>query len=146
MISYQRLLEIFWGEHNPCRRSFSVQYRAAIFHHDAVQKKLAEESAAKLAKSLNDRIQTAILPLERFYPAEDYHQKYRLRSNDGIEVEFLEMFDEPAQLMNSHAAARVNAYLAGHGTKEQLAKELGRLGLSKKSQERIREVHAAYRR
>src|SRR6185295_1727200 len=54
------------------------QYRSAIFYVDAQQKELAERYIAQLdaAKVFGKRIVTQVAPLDKFYPAEDYHQNY----------------------------------------------------------------------
>ena len=40
-ISYEKLLELFWEEHDPTSRSWSRQYKAVVFYHDEEQKRLA---------------------------------------------------------------------------------------------------------
>ena len=84
IISYDKLLDIFWQNHDPTtyhRQGPDVgsQYRSAIFYHTPKQKKLAENSRAKLEKSkkFKDKIVTEIVAATEFYPAEEYHQKYR---------------------------------------------------------------------
>ena len=79
IISYKELLDYFWDIHDPTQKNrqgpdIGLQYQSTIFYHDEEQKKLAEESKKDLEKSKN--IQTEIRPAERFYLAEDYHQKY----------------------------------------------------------------------
>ncbi|MCB2228174.1 MAG: peptide-methionine (S)-S-oxide reductase MsrA [Desulfarculaceae bacterium] len=81
-ISYAKLLEVFWHNIDPTvkdRQFCDVgnQYRTAIFYHDQEQKRLAEESKAKLeAEGKLGKIYTEIVPAGPFYPAEDYHQDY----------------------------------------------------------------------
>ncbi len=82
-VSYAALLEVFWKNVDPTtpNRQFcdsGNQYRSAIFYADAVQKKLAEESKAKIEKSgvLKKPIVTELAAASKFYRAEDYHQKY----------------------------------------------------------------------
>ncbi len=55
-----------------------AQYRSVIFYHDAEQQRLAEASKQALEKSkrFSKPIVTEILPLTKFFPAEDYHQDY----------------------------------------------------------------------
>lgn len=86
-ISYERLLEIFWRTVDPtdaggqfCDRG--SQYRSVIFYADESERNLAETSREKLASSsvFQKPIATDILPLETFYPAEDYHQDYYLKN------------------------------------------------------------------
>src|SRR5689334_12118149 len=91
-VSYERLLEIFWVNHDPTvtNRQFcdsGTQYRPAIFYLGDEQKRLAEASKAKFEKlkPFPQPILTQIVPAGRFWPAEDYHQDYykknRLRYN-----------------------------------------------------------------
>ena len=82
-VSYERLLEQFWVNHDPTvtNRQFcdaGSQYRPAIFHHTEEQKRLAEASKAKWekAKPFKQPILTPIEPAREFYPAEEYHQDY----------------------------------------------------------------------
>ena len=82
-VSYERLLEKFWVNHDPtvidrqfCDRG--SQYRPEIFYHGAEQKRLAEASKAKWEKDKPFRqpILTPITAASEFWPAEDYHQDY----------------------------------------------------------------------
>lgn len=86
-ITYQKLLDVFWHNVNPtdgggqfCDRG--PQYRTAIFYHDEVQHRLAEESKKKLDESgvLPKPVVTQVLPAGPFYRAEDYHQDYYKRN------------------------------------------------------------------
>src|SRR5437867_13332748 len=82
-VSYAMLLEVFWHNVDPTTPDrqfcdYGDQYRAAIFYHDATQKRLAEESKTALAKAkpLKGLIVTEIVPASEFYPAEEYHQDF----------------------------------------------------------------------
>ncbi len=81
--SYAELLEVFWRHVNPTDAGGQFvdrgpQYRSAIFYHDDEQKTLAEKSKANMDKSgvFKKPLVTPIMPLKRFYPAEEYHQDY----------------------------------------------------------------------
>lgn len=83
VISYEKLLEVFWVNIDPTtpNRQFcdvGNQYRTAIFSHDNEQQQLAEVSKQQLETSgvLPGPVVTEIEPLDAFYPAEDYHQDY----------------------------------------------------------------------
>ncbi len=83
VISYRALLDIFFAVHDPTTlnrqgNDIGAQYRSAIFWHNRAQKETAEALIAELnAASLWPRpIVTQVVPLETFYPAEDYHQNY----------------------------------------------------------------------
>jgi peptide methionine sulfoxide reductase msrA/msrB len=82
-ISYDQLLDIYWRQINPTQSDgqfFDIgpSYRAAIFYGNQEEKKIAEASKAKLSASgrFDKPIVTEILPAMKFWPAEDYHQKY----------------------------------------------------------------------
>jgi peptide-methionine (S)-S-oxide reductase len=82
-ISYDELLEVFWKTHDPTTKNrqgndVGPQYRSVIFYHDEEQKKLAESYKSKLEAEhiWNRPILTEIVPLAKFWPAEDYHQNY----------------------------------------------------------------------
>ncbi len=133
-ISYAELLDLFWQNHQPTIRSTSSQYRAILFYHDEEQHRLAEESKATLETNLGKEIYTEILPYQNFTWAEDYHQKYRLRGTT-LEAEYLQLYPDPVDFVNSSATTRVNGYLAGYGTPEMLAEEIDHLGLSQSGKE-----------
>jgi peptide-methionine (S)-S-oxide reductase len=81
IITYKQLLEIFWMMHDPTQKNrqgldIGTQYRSAIFYHNQEQKQIAEKSKKQKEKDLNNKIQTEIMPIKEFYPAEEYHQKY----------------------------------------------------------------------
>jgi len=82
-VSYQKLLDTFWVNHDPTfvDRQFcdqGSQYRPGIFTHDAEQQRLAEASKAKWQKDkpFRDPILTPIEAASEFWPAEEYHQDY----------------------------------------------------------------------
>lgn len=82
-VTYERLLEVFWGIHDPTTRDrqgpdLGSQYRSAIFTHGPGQEAAAQASKARLEAEgrFRDPIVTEILPATEFYVAEDYHQQY----------------------------------------------------------------------
>lgn len=81
VITYRDLLGVFFTIHDPTtlnRQGYDVgtQYRSAIFYHSDEQKSEAEAVIAEVQPIWDDPIVTEVVPLERFYPAEDYHQNY----------------------------------------------------------------------
>jgi len=83
LVSYARLLDVFWTQIDPTDAGGQFvdrgsQYRAAVFTHSEEQRKLAEASKAKLAaaKRFAKPLVTEILPAGKFWPAEEYHQDY----------------------------------------------------------------------
>jgi peptide-methionine (S)-S-oxide reductase len=89
LISYEKLLNIFWKSHDPTTfnrqgADEGTQYRSAIYYHSEGQKALAQKSkdATDKMKLYSDPIVTEISPLTKFYIAENYHQDYyRINQN-----------------------------------------------------------------
>ncbi len=86
-ISYEKLIEIFWHNISPIQadgqfRDVGDQYTTAIFYTSEAQKAVAERSKQQLAQSgkFQKPIATVILPADKFWPAEEYHQKYYLKN------------------------------------------------------------------
>ncbi|HEY5296442.1 MAG TPA: peptide-methionine (S)-S-oxide reductase MsrA [Verrucomicrobiae bacterium] len=80
-ISYNKLLEVFWQAHDPTtlnRQGADVgtSYRSIILYRTEKQKLEAEKSKLEAQKDFKHPIVTEIVPLKKFYKAEDYHQEY----------------------------------------------------------------------
>jgi peptide-methionine (S)-S-oxide reductase len=81
IVSYEKLLEIFWSIHDPTQLNrqgpdIGTQYRSVIFYHSKEQKYIAEQSKQKQILGHKKEIVTEITPAKEFYSAEEYHQKY----------------------------------------------------------------------
>lgn len=136
-ISYKDLLLVFWQSHDPTYKSWSRQYMSAIFYHDDEQKRLALETQAFEENQRNKKIQTEVVSYDRFYLAEDYHQKYELRRHSGLMKEFKGMYPRDIDFVNSTAAARINGYIGGFGTAGDINTVIEKLGLSTEGRERL---------
>jgi len=80
-ISYAQLLDVFWQAHDPTTlnrqgNDEGTQYRSIILYHDEKQKLIAEKSKLAAQQNFFKPIVTEIVPLTKFYSAEDYHQGY----------------------------------------------------------------------
>jgi peptide-methionine (S)-S-oxide reductase len=89
VVSFREVLDAFFAIHDPTtlnRQGADVgtQYRSAVFYHSAQQQQVAEQTIAELnaAKIWDRPIVTEVVPLETFFPAEDYHQGY-FRNHPG---------------------------------------------------------------
>ena len=139
-ITYARLLDIIWESHRPHSRNTSGQYMNAIFYHDDKQKQTATASKAALEKKTGKSVATRVLPVRSFTLAEDYHQKYLLKQNRSLMRELNRIYPRHEDLVNSTAAARMNGYVSGYGTTDQLERELPNLGLSDDGEKLLRKM------
>jgi peptide-methionine (S)-S-oxide reductase len=81
VISYAKLLEIFWQVHDPTTpdrqgADEGTQYRSIVLTADDAQQAAAEQGKAAAQAGYSRPIVTEIVPLTAFYPAEEYHQHY----------------------------------------------------------------------
>lgn len=96
IISYEKLLEVFFLTHNPTSMNrqgndVGTQYRSVIFYHDQKQKSQAEKIKQKIEdeKIYDEKIVTEITPFTAFYPAENYHQDYWKKNPDQPYCQFV---------------------------------------------------------
>ena len=80
-VSFDDLLEMFWRIHNPTTwnqqgNDIGPQYRSIILYHDEAQRVAAIASKERTQHRFRDPIVTEIMPLEHFYPAENYHRNF----------------------------------------------------------------------
>ena len=81
IISYEKILNIFFEIHNPTTLNsqgpdFGTQYRSEIFYLNDYQKEIAEKILNEFNKKLLDKVVTKISLLKNYCPAEEYHQMY----------------------------------------------------------------------
>ena len=80
-VSYEELLEVFWANHDPTQVNrqgpdVGTQYRTVVFFHSPEQEKSAIASRDAVQERIDRPIATEIVPAQRFWEAEDYHQQY----------------------------------------------------------------------
>jgi peptide-methionine (S)-S-oxide reductase len=80
-VSYDRLLDVFWGKHDPTqlnRQGWDIgdNYRSVVFFHDDEQRDAALRSKEREQANRSAPIVTQIEPAQTFWEAEDYHQQY----------------------------------------------------------------------
>jgi len=136
--TYRKLLKIFWESHNVTSRPWSRQYMSAIWYANNEQKKDIEKSMAKYQKKLTGQgggtIATTIKKLGPFTLAEDYHQKWYLRKHT-ILIDALDCTDR--ELIDSHVATRLNAYVSGKGNIDKLNAEIEEFKLNENAKEYV---------
>jgi peptide-methionine (S)-S-oxide reductase len=85
--SLDKVLAYFWHVHDPTQvggqgNDMGDQYRSIILYADAAQKAAADKSLAGEQKNRSDTITTQVVPLVKFWPAEEYHQDYFAKHPD----------------------------------------------------------------
>jgi peptide-methionine (S)-S-oxide reductase len=85
VITYGELLDVFFTIHDPTTKDrqgndVGPQYRSAIFTHSATQEQVAREKLAAAQAHWEDPIVTELGPLEKLWPAENYHDNYFARN------------------------------------------------------------------
>lgn len=92
VLSYEKLLKVFWEAHNPTQgmrqgNDTGTQYRSGIYTYSEEQKNIAEKTKqafqVELSKQGLGTITTEIMDAPEFYYAEDYHQQYLAKNPNG---------------------------------------------------------------
>ncbi|WP_242119803.1 peptide-methionine (S)-S-oxide reductase MsrA [Aestuariivivens sediminicola] len=89
VVSFATLVDVYFASQDPTQFNgqypdFGSQYRSIIFYQNEQQKALILQKKAALAKKLNAEIAAEVLPFQKFWRAEDYHQNYeRLHPNNS---------------------------------------------------------------
>lgn len=131
-IEYDELLDLFLRGHDPSRQQ-KTQYRSVVFSVDETQ---AEKARAKI-ESMN--VVTSVEPLDAFYMAENYHQKYRLQHTPSLQSRLKEVYDMPSYI-RSTTVTRLNGYVAGWGDIDTF-EDMDGLGLEKGLRETVKKLY-----
>lgn len=81
VIDFATLVDVYFGSQDPTQKNgqgpdIGSQYRSIIFYQNEEQKKIIEQKKAALAEKLDDEIAAEVLPFQKFWKAEEYHQNY----------------------------------------------------------------------
>lgn len=138
-IGYRELLRLFWASHDPAREAPKRQYASAIFLEGDGRRRDAEASRARWEARSGREAATELIELDRFWPAEAYHQKYRLRQHPKLLAAVRRRRPTGRDLVDSTVAARLNGLVAGHGA-GLLEEELELYGLDAEEERYLRSV------
>jgi peptide-methionine (S)-S-oxide reductase len=127
-ITFAQLLEVFWQEHDPCGRAWSTQYKAILFHDGEAQRRAAAASAEQIARERGRKVTTELVAHARFWPAEDYHQKYALRHEHPLYENVRALLPSEAEFRDAELTAKLNAFAAGDLTRAWLDAALAGIG------------------
>uniref|UniRef100_A0A914N7F5 peptide-methionine (S)-S-oxide reductase n=1 Tax=Meloidogyne incognita TaxID=6306 RepID=A0A914N7F5_MELIC len=116
LTKFKEIINLFYSKHNFTLPQ-KTQYKSVILYVDEEQKKIALEEMEKAKEKYNKNtiFYTFLQKFEKFYQAEDYHQKYWLRCENNI---FKELNLSNSQLINSTLATKINGYLGGNSKED----------------------------
>lgn len=140
VITYEQLMQIFWDNHQPADKAWSRQYMNAVFYHNDQQMQSALASKKAVEEKSGQAVGSEVVPLRSFTLAEGYHQKYLLKGNKKLLDEMKGIYPRPQDFINSTAVSRLNGYVGRNGSKEQLSREIDRLGLSESGKRTLSEL------
>ena len=88
IISFSTLTDVYFGSQNPTQINgqgpdHGSQYRSIIFYQNDEQRKIIEEKKEALSKKLDRKIAAEVLPFQKFWKGEAYHQDYEKRNPDN---------------------------------------------------------------
>ncbi|SNZ03167.1 peptide-methionine (S)-S-oxide reductase [Natronoarchaeum philippinense] len=135
-LSYDDLLDVFWANHAWASASPKRQYRGVVLAHDDGQRQTAQRRRDALEAETGQNVATAVETLDTFYTAEDYHQKYELRSTPVVGDELDAIYGDA--FADSTVTARLNGFVAGHGDPERRAVLVDALDLPESVLEELR--------
>ena len=115
-ITFEQIVNLFWQSHNPIGTARNSQYKNAIWFADDLQLEVINSTTEPLVQRFEKELTTEVLPLETFYNAEDYHQKYCLQRHQAIMKSFNSTYPDFQDFINSTAAARLNGFSARQGS------------------------------
>ena len=101
---------------------------------------MALESKVRVGTTVGGEIKTQIVPIRSFTLAEDYHQKYLLKSRKDLTNELTRIYPNHREFVDSTAVTRLNGYVGGHGSPTQLSREIESLGLSPQGKQALTQV------
>ncbi|MBO0581819.1 peptide-methionine (S)-S-oxide reductase [Clostridium botulinum] len=136
-IAFENLLTIFEENHNYIVRPNLLQYYSAIFYNNENEKELCLDWKKNKKEELKTEVLTKISPIEKFYYAEFYHQKYYVQLEPVIMSNLRSKFSTGNDLISSPLCHKLNAYLAVYGSLKELNKEIEDFNLSEDAKNRL---------
>ena len=133
-ITFKQLLSLFWKNHNPSI-FYQKQYWSIIFYITEEQKLVAQDFLQLYEKESLATVYTQIIPLEEYYHAESYHQKYTLQTHPWLIVAV--NVRSAKELIQSQLCTKFNGFLSSYGTHDELLEIARNFGLNDRMVEYI---------
>ncbi|HCQ89443.1 MAG TPA: methionine sulfoxide reductase [Clostridium sp.] len=143
-ITYEEIINGFWDSHTPENKTGIAQYRSIIFYRTDEERIIAENSKRDFEDALDITFNTEIIPLRKFYLAENYHQKYYLQKASILMKELATKYSNFNEFMNSTLACKLNSYCKGHGTIAMLKNDIHKFELNEISKRALFDIVEGY--
>lgn len=116
ILSLENILDVFWSNHNPLNINEykGRQYQSLVLYRGQIQLNVIQKVMQLREEQGKSKPDTEISPYNRFYPAEDRHQKYYLKRYPHAIEELSNLFPSPQELTNATLAARLNGLAKGY--------------------------------
>ena len=136
ILRYEDVLRHFWRNHYPNRDQYKGrQYLSLLRCRGDEQLEMAERVKKEMEAELGEHIETDIAAFTDFTLAEERHQKYYLKRYPKALEQLQLLFPEPALLVHSTFAARLNGFVKGFRTKDSLLEEMAGWQIEPESRE-----------
>jgi peptide-methionine (S)-S-oxide reductase len=109
-----------------------------------MQKKVAEDKKASAEVQRGKKVYVEIVPYNKFYLAENYHQKYYLQLRKELTKELLSSYNSFQDFIDSTTSAKVNGYVKGYGSLNMLMEEIDGFELSERGKRLLIETVEGY--
>ena len=133
-ITFKQLMSIFWKNHNSSI-FYQKQYWSIVLYINEEQKSAAQDLLQLYKKESLATVYTQIIPLEEYYHAESYHQKYTLQTHPWLIVAV--NVRSAKELIQSQVCTKLNGFLSSYGTHDELLESAKHFGLNEKMVEYI---------
>lgn len=138
ILRYEDVLRHFWRNHYPNRDQYKGrQYLSLLRCRNEEQFEAAELVKKEMEAELGERIETDIAAFTDFTLAEERHQKYYLKRYPKALEQLQMLYPDPAALLNSTFAARLNGFVKGFRSKDSLLAEMAGWEIDGKGREEL---------
>lgn len=141
IISYERLVGLFFDFHNETLRPYDQRVKSLIFYRSSEEELVARRLLEGIRIEADDKgVFTELKSYDRFYIGEPKHQLRALKMETSLYDELLQMYGSEEDIVFSVLGSKLNAYVSGRGSIDSLELVLDQSALSEASKDRLRDI------
>ncbi len=141
VISYEDLVALFFAFHDENLRPYDQRVKSLIFFRSEAEETHARQAISRQREVTGKPVFTEAKEMDVFYLAEPEHQNRTVKREVSLYGELTEIFETDDRLQQSILVSKLNGFVYGYGSPEDLEDLLNQLGLSDMSKGRVREIH-----